>query len=137
MIKALYNWPFFRFALAGVAGLVVDTAVLYAALTFANPFISRLISFPCAVFTTWVINRQFAFAGRRSDLPLIREFGRYFLAMLAGGAVNYLTYSALILWVPLVRDIPFLGVCAGTLAGMIINFVLARTMVFSKVDETV
>jgi len=82
-----------RFVLAGVAGLVVDVAVLYLVLALGGGHYSgRVLSFLCAVFATWQINRHFTFSGAATD-SLWRQWWHYLGAMLGGGAVNYGAYS--------------------------------------------
>lgn len=120
------------FVLAGVIGLIVDTAVLYALRDAIGPFYGRAVSFVAAVIATWLVNRSYTFHGRSSGLSRKREFSAYFTLMLAGGAVNYGAYSALVLGFPLVREHLFLGVAAGSLAGMVVNFATARFLLFRR-----
>lgn len=118
------------FAVAGVIGLVVDVAVLYATVGYIGPFYGRAVSFLSAVFATWVVNRSLAFRERRSGLSRKGEFTAYLLMMLAGGTVNYGVYSALVLEVEIVNRHLFLGVAAGSLAGMVVNFLSSRFLLF-------
>lgn len=120
------------FGVAGTIGFMVDTAVLYALQGFMGPFYARILSFLAAVLATWLINRNLAFRGRASSLSRKKEFLSYMILMLAGGLVNYGVYSALVLWLPLVRQYLILGVAAGSLAGMVVNFLTARFLLFSK-----
>lgn len=123
---------FARFGVAGGIGFVVDTGILYALIGVLGPYGARAVSFVAAVFTTWIINRHFAFRAHEKHLPLWREFGQYFLAMILGGAVNYGVYSVLVATVPLVAEHVVLGVAAGTGAGMLVNFFLAQRFVFGR-----
>ena len=53
---------FLRFGFSGSVGFLVDVAVLYLAMAIgADFYLGRGISFFCAVFATWQINRTFAF----------------------------------------------------------------------------
>ena len=122
----------FFFAVAGVVGLLVDIAVLYALRGAVGPFYGRVVSFSAAVLATWLVNRSITFGDRRSGLSRRREFTAYFTLMLAGGAVNYATYSALVLGSELVRQHLFLGVAAGSLAGMAVNFMTSRYLLFRR-----
>lgn len=128
---------FFLFGLVGLAGLVVDSAVLMALHGVLGPYVARLISFVLAVATTWALNRRFTFAHRESGKSPLVEFGRYFTAMLGGGAVNYATYALLVASLSLVARWPVLGVVAGSLAGMGVNFTLARIFVFARAADPV
>jgi len=122
----------FLFAVAGVIGLLVDIAVLYAVREALGPFYGRAVSFLAAVIATWLVNRSFTFRGRRSGLSRKGEFTAYFTLMLAGGVVNYAAYSFLVLSFSLVRQHLFLGVAAGSLAGMAVNFLTSRYLLFRR-----
>jgi putative flippase GtrA len=123
---------FLRFALAGIAGFAVDTAVVYALRGQFGPYVARLVSFPAAVVVTWLINRSFAFATHEKHLPLWREFLHYFAAMLGGGAINYAAYGLLITFVEPVFHRPIIAIAFGSLSGLAVNFFLAHSLVFRK-----
>jgi putative flippase GtrA len=123
---------FLLFGLAGGAGFVVDTAILYLLKGALGLYGARLISFLCAVATTWIINRSVAFKGQSANLPIWREFLHYLGAMILGGAVNYAVYAVLVATIPLVAEQPVLGVAAGVAAGMLVNFLLADKLVFRQ-----
>lgn len=121
-----------RFAVAGVAGLVVDVAVLYLALALGLGFYAgRVVSFPCAVFATWQINRRYTFAPD-AGVSLWRQWWLYLMAMLGGGAVNYAAYSAAIAFGPRTALWPMAAVAIGSIAGMGVNFAGAKFLVFKR-----
>lgn len=120
----------FLFGLAGVFGFAVDTIVLYALIETAGPFYARLFSFIAAVFATWLVNRNLTFRKKKSDLTKPAEFATYFGLMLLGGAVNYGTYAWLIIRFPSVLMNPIIGVAAGSIAGLCINFATSRIIIF-------
>lgn len=120
-----------RFGVAGVAGLLVDLAVLALAQRAGlDPYAGRAVSFLCAVLATWQINRRYTF--RPAGVSLWTEWWRYLLAMSGGGAVNVATYGAIVWAFPAVPQIASWGVCAGSLAGMAVNFIGARWFVFRR-----
>lgn len=123
-----------RFAFAGVAGLVVDVAVLYLALALGLGFYAgRVVSFLSAVFATWQINRRYTFAaGDNATLSLWREWWLYLAAMMGGGVVNYAAYSAAIAFGPRMALWPMAAVAAGSVAGMAVNFASAKFFVFKR-----
>ena len=124
---------FLLFSIAGGAGFVVDTAVLYLLKGALGPYFARVISFLAAVAMTWLINRSFAFKDQvAAHIPIWREFLNYLGAMILGGAVNYAIYAALVATVPLVAEHLILGVAAGVAGGMIVNFLLADKLVFKS-----
>ncbi|MFP5392729.1 MAG: GtrA family protein [Gammaproteobacteria bacterium] len=119
-----------RFAVAGVAGLLADVLALYLLLAAGvGPYIGRVLSFLAAVWVTWQINRRFTFAGR-ADGSRWAEWWRYLGAMLGGGAVNYAVYSLVTVLAPAGPLVPLAAVAAGSLAGMAINFISAKFLVF-------
>jgi putative flippase GtrA len=120
-----------RFAVAGVAGLVVDVVVLYAALALGcNFYAGRVLSFLAAVYATWRINRRYTF--QPGGGSLWGEWWRYLSAMLAGGAVNYLASAAVVALAPPWPLTPALAVAAGSVAGMGLNFISAKWLVFRR-----
>lgn len=129
---------FLLFCVAGVIGLVVDTAVLYALAPWMGWYAARVISFLAAATATWLVNRRYAFSEHASpynDLALIlREYVRYLGSMLVGGLANYATYAVIITWLK-TPWAGFLGVAAGSIAGLTLNFASARYLVFRSRDR--
>lgn len=121
---------FFWFCLAGMAGFFVDAGLLYLLKDSLGLFAGRDISFVAAVFTTWVINRSCTFDRSHSNQPPAREFVMYLGLMFGGGVVNYGLYAFLVSRFVAVADHPILGVVAGTLAGMTINFCTSKFVLF-------
>jgi putative flippase GtrA len=134
LIASFWAWPFFRFAIVGTGGFVVDTAVLYAMLALGLDLYSgRAVSYICAATFTWWGNRTITFSqGRASGARNVAaEWLRFVVTNLGGGAVNYATYAVLVNVSQAVHDHPILGVAAGALAGMTVNFFASRLLVFT------
>lgn len=125
-----------RFGVAGLAGLAVDVGVLYAVMWLgAGPLVGRVLSFLAAVYTTWRINRRFTFNEGAGSTWM--QWWRYLFAMAGGGAVNYGVYCA-VLFVAMdaLRGLaPLVAVACGSLAGMSLNFLSAKLLVFKPHDE--
>ncbi len=107
---------FFRFALVGGIGFLIDAGLL-AALHYGaglDPFSARLVSISASAFTTWRLNRSLTFGA--SERSQAREGFRYALVAGLTAALNYLLYAlALIVW----PDLPPIAVAVGaTLAAM-------------------
>lgn len=123
---------FLRFSIIGAVGFVVDVYVLYAMHYLGlDLYTARIISFVAAATATWLGNRLFTFR----SAPLERkklggEWIAYLAAMTLGGLVNYGTYALLITFLPLFEQHPWLAVAGGTGAGLLINFVLARRILY-------
>lgn len=123
-----------RFGTVGIAGFVVDAAVLTAGIALGTgPWLGRVVSYVAAASTTFALNRAWTFraATRRTGPAAARQWGLFLLVNLVGFACNYGTYAALIAGVPLIAAQPVLGVAAGSIAGLLGNFVLARRFVFA------
>lgn len=120
-----------RFVIAGVAGFVVDAGILYLALAVGlGYFAGRAVSFLCAVWATWQINRRYTFTSGRNESAWV-EWWRYLAAMSVGGIANYGAYSAIVLALRGLPFLPIVGVAVGSLAGMAVNFVSAKLWVFN------
>ncbi len=118
------------FGLVGVVGFIVDSGILYLLKASLGLYYGRLLSFICAVLTTWILNRHLTFRKRASGLSLTHEFSRYLGLMLGGGAVNYASYALLVYFVEFVARQPVWGVAVGSVAGMLVNYLLARFLLF-------
>ncbi len=119
------------FTIAGVLGFLIDAGVVYFAIALGAYFyVARVLSFLVAASFTWHLNRRFSFSAAPSGKPAWLEWLHYLAAMLAGGLVNYavsvMTYAAL----PPSSLSPLIAVAAGSLAGMVVNFIGAKFMIF-------
>lgn len=120
-----------RFGVAGVLGLLVDVAVLYLMLALGlGWYAGRLLSFLAAVWTTWQFNRRYTFSGAAPAQSLWQEWWRYLAAMLGGGVVNYGGYLLVLQLCRPAPWLPLLAVCAGSVVGMVVNFLSAKFLVF-------
>jgi putative flippase GtrA len=120
----------FWFGVAGILGFVTDTVVLYILKDFFGLYVARLVSFLFAVNVTWLFNRFATFRTRRSNRPAMMELLIYFCLMLIGGIANYSVYAVLVYKNAQVSMYPVLGVAVGSLAGMSVNFILSRSVLF-------
>lgn len=121
---------FVQFCVVGGLAFVVDAGVLHGAISAGlDPYAGRVLSYLAAVTTTWWFNRTYTFAARAGKASA-REWARYATSQLGGGAVNYAIYAMLVYAVPLVQRYPVLGVAAGSIGGLLVNFLLARRYVF-------
>jgi putative flippase GtrA len=124
-----------QFAVAGAVGYLIDIGVLMLVYPWMGAYYGRLLSFACAVCTTWLINRSLTFRHRRREQALHREFSLYFLTTLGGGAVNLACYTLLVYAFDFsVAALP-LAVAAGSLAGMLVNYWLSKTYVFTSAPD--
>lgn len=122
---------FLRFGVVGVAGFLVDAGVLTAMLWLGlGPYAGRVVSYLAAASTTFALNRAWTFRTASREAPVAAQWGRFVLLNLVGFVANYGTYAALVAGTEIVAAHPVLGVAAGSVAGMFINFGLSRRYVF-------
>ncbi|MET3498045.1 GtrA family protein [Variovorax boronicumulans] len=121
---------FLSFAAVGAAGFVVDVAVLYLLAPLLGWYGARVVSFLAAATATWALNRRYTFADRRaSDASVLREYLGYLVTMLGGAVVNYGAYVLVLHWASGAWA-PAAGVALGSCAGLVVNFLSARYLVF-------
>jgi len=135
LVARVWALPLFRFAVVGTGGFVVDTAVLYSMLALGlDRYSGRAVSYLCAATFTWFGNRTITFADARATgaRDTAAEWLRFLVSNLGGGAVNYGVYAALVSSSELVFAHPVLGVAAGALSGMTVNYFASRWLVFTS-----
>jgi len=124
---------FLRFGVVGVAGFLVDAGVLTAMLWLGlGPYAGRVVSYLAAASTTFALNRAWTFRSASREVPVAAQWGRFVLLNLVGFVANYGTYAALVAGTEVVAAHPVIGVAAGSLAGMFLNFGLSRRYVFRE-----
>ena len=120
------------FGVVGVIGFAVDAGVLTLARRLgAGLIIGRVVSYLSAATCTWALNRRFTFASR-ADQSRMRQWLLFMFSQLAGASVNLGLYAWLVSTSALVAAQPVIGVAAGSLAGMLVNFCVAKKLVFKQ-----
>jgi putative flippase GtrA len=121
-----------RFSMIGAAGFVVDVGVLYLlSRSGIDLYSARAGSFIAAASFTWLGNRLFTFAAAASlHRRLTGDWFLYLGAMTLGAAINYGVYALLITFIAVFHDHPWLAVAAGTGAALLINFTMARNVIY-------
>jgi len=137
MLTPLSLTEFFRFICAGIAGFVADylTVLLCVQGLMLSPYPARVFSFMAAVLTTYAINRRFTFSARIRAGSKSPGLLSYMSAMLIGLCANYGVYAAALGMLPAIIPLRlrlFLAVGAGSLAGMGVNFLLCRGVLFTQ-----
>ncbi|WP_439579083.1 GtrA family protein [Elioraea sp.] len=122
-----------RFGLAGTAGFVVDTATVYLAhfRLGLDLYSAGALAYLTAATMTWLLNRHFTFPEARAQRAG-SQWLRFIVTQLAGFALNRGTYAVLIATLAAARAEPVIAVAAGSLAGMTVNFLAARFLVFRE-----
>jgi putative flippase GtrA len=125
---------FLRFGIVGTLGFVVDSGVLLAGIAVGlGPWWGRALSYLAAATTTFALNRAWTFRDRARGAQRhpARQWALFLLVNLAGFVGNYGAYAALMTASQIVAAHPVLGVAAGSIVGLAVNFVLSRRIVFA------
>lgn len=122
-------FQFFKFSVIGAGGFFVDVGVYYLLDLFMIDFISRLGSFFSAVVFTYIFNKKITFNHGQKGKSFFGEFWAYFMSMLAGGAINLMTFF--IANVFLFPQKAFFSIALGSMAGLFVNFTLSK-IVFKR-----
>ncbi len=125
------GFRFFAFCIAGTLGFIADVVVLWLVLDHLGLYLGRVVSFMVAVTVTWIVNRHLAFHDRRAA-AWSREWVRYVAANSSGAVLNYGTYVLMVSTFPLAATYPYLGVAAGSIAGLVFNFTASNFLVFRR-----
>jgi putative flippase GtrA len=125
-------YQLFSFALIGVAGFVVDTSVLYAAIFVGlGLYVGRAVSYLAAVTFSWAFNSRYTF--KKHDVAnRFVQWRRFLISQLSGATINLGVYAALIRASRYCGQHPVIGVAVGSLAGLLVNFIAARLYVFER-----
>lgn len=120
------------FGLVGVVGYFADVLVTMTLAGFLGVYVARIPAFIAAATTTWVLNRKYTFKNNPSSRGLLIEYLHYLATMTLGLITNYLTYALVVgLLGGGVRIVP-IAVAVGSLAGMAVNFVGAKKLIYKE-----
>jgi putative flippase GtrA len=122
----------FSFTVIGAAGFGVDTSVLYGAIHLGfGLYVGRGISYLVSVTFTWALNSRYTFKQRVTS-GRFGQWQRFALSQLSGAVINLGVYSALVAMSSYCAAHPVIGVAAGSLSGLLVNFAAARRFVFAR-----
>jgi putative flippase GtrA len=120
---------FLRFGTVGSFGFLVDWGVVEAAKGWLGLAGAGLLSFFVAASANWFLNRIWTFKGQHRG-RMHHQWLRFLAANAGGFVLNRGAYLILIAVAPLCVRYPVLAVAAGSIAGMGVNFFMARRVVF-------
>lgn len=135
MISKATALRFLKFGFIGGIGFVVDSAVLLCGTKVLglDPYTARIISYVIAATTTWFGNRIFTFADRQTHRQAKQIAKQWLLFLTVNGPgmlVNNGVYVLLVSQFPYIYEHPVWAVAAGSLAGMVFNYVASSRFVF-------
>jgi len=128
----------FRFGLVGILNAAVDAAVFFSTIAalkyFASAFhsdwqliIANSASFMVAVSCSYILNSRFTFRKNQSELNL-RDYFLFTASQITGFFAHTATLVMAAKYVPLP-----LAKLLGIGIGFVVNFTLARVIVFRKI----
>ena len=120
---------FLRFGAVGVGGFCVDTATVYALRYQLGLYGAGMAGYVVAASANWALNRAWTFRSRNRGIAH-RQWALFLATNTLGLVLNRGTYAALIAASTLCVRYPVLAIAAGAVAGMFVNFTLARQVVF-------
>lgn len=123
---SLFSPAFYRFGAVGFIGFLVDAGaftVLQA--WWQAPHLARLGAFLVAVNATYLLNKRFTFPNHEQPRPVA-----YFAGQSVSLAVNMGIFS-LVIWKPVWLPLQYyLGLIAGSVSAMFLNYELTRRFAF-------
>ncbi|HYZ20681.1 MAG TPA: GtrA family protein [Rhodopila sp.] len=120
---------FTRFGVVGAIGFVIDTATVYGLRGALGLYGAGIAAYAVAATTNWLLNRVWTFRGQGSG-PAHRQWARFLGSNLLGFALNRGTYAVLVTFVALAAAQPVIATASGAVAGMFVNFAMAKRYVF-------
>jgi len=120
---------FLRFTAVGAVGFAIEASIITALGHWLGQgaIASRAVSFPTAVFATWLLNRNYTY---RSVNAPAKEGARYLFVQVIGALSNLATFVACVRYFPAMAAWPVACLAAGAVAGLLINYLLSSTFVF-------
>lgn len=123
---------FGQFLFVGAIGFIVDAGLLlfFHELVELNVYLSRCISFPVAMTTTWLLNRLLTFSDSKSA-GRSREWGRYAAITTIGALLNLAIFFLLVTFVAALRDAVLLPLAMAAAVALVFNFLGSRYYVYT------
>jgi putative flippase GtrA len=134
-LKSRVPHSFWRFALVGIGGLVVDMAILYVGLwgLELSWFWAKVFSFLAAATFTWGLNRHYTFG--KSNKSLFVEWASFLATNAFGGFVNFSVYSAVVTQFYPYVWLPAVATGMGSLSGLFFNYLSYKHLVFNQTSK--
>lgn len=122
---------FLRFGLVGAVGFLVDGGLLQALVGLAGWGVihARIVSFPVAVFATWLLNRHFTFKPAHDGAAGL-SFSRYVVVSLGGASVNFMIYTALVLSMAPMAALPIVPLGIASIVALAFNYLGSKHFAF-------
>lgn len=120
------------FLVVGSIGFIIDGGGLFILTSFFDwsPIYARVISMPLAIIATFVLNRSLTFKDKSKALG--RSFATYVTANAVSQGINFGLYTALVLSVSSLYEVPMIALVMSSAVAMVFSFLLSKYWVFKK-----
>jgi putative flippase GtrA len=120
---------FIRFGMVGAFGFCWDTATVYTLRSFAGLYIAGTCGFIVAASVNWAMNRLWTYRHHNHDAAH-KQWMRFILANFIGFTVNRGCFFILISFYVTFKSHPVLAIIAGSILGILFNYLLSKRFVF-------
>lgn len=122
-----------NFAVVGVVGFIVDGGLLSVLVHAADwsPLKARLVSFPCAVLSTWLLNRQLTFRKHSAHRTSVEAL-LYGLVQLFSAGVNVAVFVVCVSQFSRLAAYPIIPFAIGSGVALFFNFAALSTLVYGR-----
>ena len=121
------------FAGIGAVGFLIDASIL-TVLSISlgvNLYGARVVSFMCASFATWALNRKYNFSiNDAKDQYRRPQYIRYVAVQTCGALINFGVFSFVLQIIPKLQSFPVAPLAIGSCAAFAFNFLGARFWVY-------
>ncbi|MEA3289167.1 MAG: GtrA family protein [Campylobacterota bacterium] len=123
---------FLTFGIVGSVGFIADASILLYLVEILNTNITpaRFISFICAVFVTWILNRYFTFSDSEKKYKKHKEYFIYLTIQSIGALINFTVFFTLIALYENLEKILIVPLAIGSIAALVFNFTFIRSKLF-------
>lgn len=129
MKEKIFKNRLVKFALVGSVGFIVEAVLISYLSTYQDidPLYGRLVSFPIAVFVTWLMNRKVTFKSHNSPRT---ESLKYYIVQTFGALCNLCIFLILIFSFKFLEQKPVIPLAVASILVLPINFILSRSWVY-------
>lgn len=129
MTKFRLKKDFIKFCVVGTIGFLVEAAIIQIVKWIWIDFLLyvRFVSFPTALFVTWILNRVFVFESNNSK---VKEVVKYVVVQVLGALLNISVYSIFIIYSLFFFNYPVLALALGSIVALFWNYIFSKIWVF-------
>jgi len=122
---------FLSFGCVGTIGFLMDVTTVYALKGWLGLYGAGMVAYVVASTGNWAINRAWTFRGKHRESAHV-QWARFMVFNLFGLVLNRGAYILLVTFSAFCAEYPVYAVAAGAIAGMGVNFILSRNLVFRR-----